>query len=38
VPSKFHAVGQFFVDFAQIEDEEVVSALQHGKAPASAAG
>ena len=37
VPSKFHAVGQFFVDFAQIEDEEVVSALQRGKAPASAA-
>ena len=38
VPSKFHAVGQFFVDFAQIEDEEVVSVLQHGKAPASTAG
>jgi putative phosphoribosyl transferase len=38
VPSKFHAVGQFFVDFAQIEDKEVISTLQHGKAPASAAG
>ena len=38
VPSKFHAVGQFFVDFAQVEDEEVVLALQYGKAPASAAG
>jgi predicted phosphoribosyltransferase len=38
VPSKFHAVGQFFVDFAQIEDEEVVSLLQQGKAPSSAAG
>jgi putative phosphoribosyl transferase len=38
VPGKFHAVGQFFLDFAQIEDEEVISALQHGKAPTSAAG
>lgn len=33
VPSKFHAVGQFFADFSQIEDEEVISALQHGHAP-----
>jgi putative phosphoribosyl transferase len=32
VPRKFHAVGQFFADFAQVEDEEVISALQHGQA------
>ena len=39
VPSKFHAVGQFFADFAQVEDEEVISALQHGQArPRSVAG
>jgi putative phosphoribosyl transferase len=39
VPSKFHAVGQFFADFAQVEDEEVISVLQHGQAqPRSAAG
>jgi predicted phosphoribosyltransferase len=39
VSSKFHAVGQFFADFSQIEDEEVISALQHGEAPpTSAAG
>jgi putative phosphoribosyl transferase len=39
VPSQFHAVGQFFVDFPQIEDEEVISALQQGQVPPkSAAG
>jgi putative phosphoribosyl transferase len=39
VPRKFHAVGQFFTDFAQIEDEEVISALQHSQlSPRSAAG
>ena len=39
VPSKFHAVGQFFADFSQIEDEEVISALQQGQVPPkSAAG
>src|SRR5688500_17328174 len=39
VPSKFHAVGQFFADFSQVEEEEVISALQHGQArPRSAAG
>ena len=39
VPRKFYAVGQFFADFAQVEDEEVVSALQHGQTrPRSAAG
>jgi putative phosphoribosyl transferase len=32
VPRKFDAVGQFFADFAQVEDEEVISALQHGQA------
>jgi predicted phosphoribosyltransferase len=39
VPSKFHAVGQFFADFSQVEEEEVISALQYGQAqPRSAAG
>jgi putative phosphoribosyl transferase len=39
VPRKFHAVGQFFADFAQVEEEEVISALQHSQAaPKSAAG
>jgi putative phosphoribosyl transferase len=37
VPSKFHAVGHFFVDFSQIEDEEVISALQQGQAPPTSA-
>jgi predicted phosphoribosyltransferase len=37
VPSKFYAVGQFFADFSQIEDEEVISALQHGQAPPNSA-
>jgi putative phosphoribosyl transferase len=32
VPSKFHAVGQFFADFSQVEEEEVISALQNGQA------
>jgi putative phosphoribosyl transferase len=39
VPRKFHAVGQFFADFAQVEDEEVISALQYSQtSPRSAAG
>jgi predicted phosphoribosyltransferase len=29
-PRDFHAVGQFFADFRQVEDEEVVAALQPG--------
>lgn len=32
VPRKFHAVGQFFADFAQVEEEEVISSLQHSQA------
>ena len=39
VPRKFYSVGQFFADFAQVEDEEVISALQCGQVrPSSAAG
>ena len=39
VPRKFHAVGQFFADFAQVDEEEVISALQHSqRPPTSAAG
>ena len=36
VPEPFYAVGQFFSDFSQIEDEEVVAVLRRfGPAPAS---
>lgn len=38
VPVDFYAVGQFFVDFAQVTDEEVVGILQGGVGKASAAG
>jgi predicted phosphoribosyltransferase len=31
VPGKFHAVGQFFADFAQVEDEEVAAALHQAR-------
>jgi putative phosphoribosyl transferase len=29
-PSDFHAVGQFYIHFPQVEDEEVIEALQTG--------
>jgi len=29
VPDNFRAVGQFYVDFPQVEDDEVISVLQH---------
>ncbi len=38
VPADFFAVGQFFVDFTQVTDEEVVAILQGGEGKASAAG
>jgi putative phosphoribosyl transferase len=38
VPTGFYAVGQFFVDFAQVTDDDVVSILQGGNLKASAAG
>lgn len=38
VPIKFHAVGQFFADFAQVNDEEVEAALRQATAAASANG
>jgi len=31
VPDNFYAVGQFFDDFSQVTDEDVIAALQHGK-------
>lgn len=38
VPADFFAVGQFFVDFTQVTDEEVVAILQGGEGKASVAG
>jgi len=38
VPIDFYAVGQFFVDFGQVTDEDVVAILQGGEMKASAAG
>lgn len=34
-PDWFSAVGQFFVDFSQVSDDEVIAALRQGRAPAS---
>jgi predicted phosphoribosyltransferase len=33
-PAEFFAVGQFFEDFAQVTDEDVVAILQRHKAAA----
>jgi predicted phosphoribosyltransferase len=38
VPAEFFAVGQFFDDFTQVTDEDVVTILQRHKAAAAAAG
>jgi predicted phosphoribosyltransferase len=38
VPAEFFAVGQFFDDFTQVTDEDVVAILQRHKAAAAAAG
>lgn len=32
-PADFHAVGQFFRDFRQVEDDEVIALLQGGSGP-----
>lgn len=37
-PAEFFAVGQFFEDFTQVADEDVVVILQRHKAAADAAG
>jgi putative phosphoribosyl transferase len=36
--SDFRAVGQFFVDFSQVSDEDVIAILQKSEGKASAAG
>jgi putative phosphoribosyl transferase len=36
-PAEFFAVGQFFDDFAQVSDEDVVVILQRHKAAAAGA-
>jgi putative phosphoribosyl transferase len=38
VAAEFEAVGQFFVDFSQVTDEDVVAILQQSESKASAAG
>lgn len=38
VPAEFYAVGQFFDDFAQVTDEEVVAILKHDIEKVSAVG
>jgi predicted phosphoribosyltransferase len=38
VPAHFYAVGQFFDDFAQVTDEDVVKILRRDTAPLAAAG
>jgi putative phosphoribosyl transferase len=35
-PSSFYAIGQFYLDFAQLTDEEVLDLLQRAAAPVSA--
>ncbi len=36
VPSEFHAVGQFFRDFAQVSDEDVIAILRRNEAKIAA--
>lgn len=38
VPAEFYAVGQFFDDFAQVTDEEVIAILKHDVEKVSAVG
>jgi len=38
VPAEFHAVGQFFDDFAQVTDEEVIAILKQDVEKMSAVG
>jgi putative phosphoribosyl transferase len=38
VPAHFYAVGQFFDDFAQVTDEDVMKILRQDSAPLAAAG
>jgi putative phosphoribosyl transferase len=38
VPADFYAVGQFFEDFGQVTDEEVVAILKQGKSKMAALG
>lgn len=38
VPAEFYAVGQFFDDFAQVTDEEVIAILKQGDSNLSATG
>ena len=37
-PPEFFAVGQFYVDFSQVSDEEVAALLQNAEGPASVEG
>jgi putative phosphoribosyl transferase len=38
VPAEFYAVGQFFRDFSQVSDEDVVAILRQKEAKVSALG
>jgi putative phosphoribosyl transferase len=38
VPADFFAVGQFFSDFTQVSDRDVISALRRSEPVAAAAG
>jgi putative phosphoribosyl transferase len=38
VPAKFYAVGQFFKDFSQVSDEDVIAILRENDTKVSAAG
>jgi predicted phosphoribosyltransferase len=38
VPAEFYAVGQFFRDFSQVVDEDVVETLRQSEVRISAAG
>jgi len=38
VPADFYAVGQFFDDFSQVTDDEVVAILKQGAEGVSALG
>jgi predicted phosphoribosyltransferase len=38
VPDDFYAVGQFFKDFSQVTDEDVIAILQQHESKASAVG
>jgi predicted phosphoribosyltransferase len=38
IPADFHAVGQFFDDFGQVTDEDVVEILTHEQPQTPAVG